>query len=89
MYENQLGETKVLNDIIIITNISRNLINENILKINQIIGTILSKIETIDNIPVQLRPLFTARRFLFMHSESLMHHTRIRSLMEKCKMTSL
>ena len=28
----------------------------------------------------QLKPLFTARRFLLLHTESLIHHARIRSL---------
>ena len=29
----------------------------------------------------QLKPLFTARRFLLLHMESLIHHSRIRSLL--------
>ena len=40
LYDNQVGQSKVLNEVITITNISRSLINENIFKINQIIGTI-------------------------------------------------
>ena len=53
LYQNQLNETNVLNYIIMITNISRGLINENILKINQITGTIFSINETIDTMLVQ------------------------------------
>ena len=34
-----------------------------------------------DSIMNQLKPLFTARRFLLLHMESLIHHSRIRSLL--------
>ena len=40
LYDNQISQSKVLNDVISIANIVRGLINENILKINQIISTI-------------------------------------------------
>ena len=33
----------------------------------------------------QLKPLFTARRFLFLHTESLIHHSRIISLLRQMK----
>ena len=33
----------------------------------------------------QLRPFFTARRFLLLHTEMLIHHSRIRSLLEQMK----
>ena len=33
----------------------------------------------------QLRPLFSARRFLLLHTESLIHHSRIRSLLGQMK----
>ena len=66
-----------------ITNISRHLINENILKINQIIGTISFLNEIVDSIMTHLKPLYIARRFLFLHSESLIHHSRIRPLFGK------
>ena len=39
------------------------------MKINDIIGTISSLNDTIRNIEQQLVPLFTARRFLFLHLE--------------------
>ena len=38
-----------------------------------------------DSIINQLRPLFSARRFLLLHMESLMHHSRIRSLLGQMK----
>ena len=40
LYSNQLAEKKGLDDVISVTNISRGLINENRLKINQILNTI-------------------------------------------------
>ena len=67
LYDNQVDQSKVLNDAISITNISRGLINENILKINQIVSTITFLNETIDSIMNQLKPLITARKFLFLY----------------------
>ena len=85
LYKNQISQSKVLNDVISIANISRGLINENIMKINQIISTITFINDTMYNIMNQLTPLFLARRFLLLHMESLMHHSRIRSLLEQMK----
>ena len=85
LYDNQVGQSKVLNEVITETNISRSLIYVNILKINQIIATISFLNETIDSIMAQLKPLFTTRRFIFLHSESLIHHSRIRSLLGQMK----
>ena len=34
-----------------------------------------------DSIMSQLRPLFSARRFLLLHTEMLIHHSRIRTLL--------
>ena len=68
-----------------IANISRGLINANIMKINQIISTITFINDTMDSIMNQLRPLFSARRFLLLHTESLIHHSRIRSLLGQMK----
>ena len=42
LYENQENQEEILNDIISVTNISRGLINQNVMKINDIIGTISS-----------------------------------------------
>ena len=79
LYDNQISQFKVLNDVISTANISRGLINENIPKINQTISTITFLNDTIDSIMNQLRPLFSARRFLLLHTEMLIHHARIRS----------
>ena len=81
LYDSQISQSKVLNDTIFITNILRGLIKENILKINQIISTITFLNDTMDSIMNQLRPLFSARRFLLLHTEMLIHHSRIRSLL--------
>ena len=54
LYSNQLAEKKVLEDVISVTNISRGLINENRLKINQIVSTTSGINETISNIQQQL-----------------------------------
>ena len=78
LYQNQVDQTNVLNDIISITNVSRGQINENIKKINKIIDTIISLNKTLRLIEGQLGPLYTARRFMFMHTEFISHHTRIR-----------
>ena len=83
LYENQVDQTQILDEIVTITNISRGLINENRLNINMIIDTILSINETILNIKEHIQTLFTARRFLLLHSEFIIHHTRIRYLMKQ------
>ena len=38
-----------------------------------------------DSIMNQLKPLFTARKFLLLHTESLIHQSRIRSLLGQMK----
>ena len=83
LYENQLDQTQILGEIVTITNISRGLINENRLNINMIIDTILSINETILNTKTHIQTLFTARRFLLLHSDFMTHHTRIRYLMKQ------
>ena len=85
LYDNQISQSKVLNDVISIANISRGLINVNIMKINQIISTISFLNDTMDSIMNLLKPLFTARGFLLLHMESLIQHSRIRSLLGKIK----
>ena len=76
LYDNQISQSRVLNDVISIANISKGLINENILKINQVISTITFLNDTVDSIMNQLRPLFSVRRFLLLHTEMLIHHAR-------------
>ena len=82
LYESQVDQTQILDEIITITNISRGLINENRLKLDMIIDTILSINEIILNIKTHIQTLFTARRFLLLHSEFMIHRTRIRYLMK-------
>ena len=83
LYSYQLAEKKVLQNVISVTNISRGLINENRIKVNQIISTISGINETISNIQEQLIPLFTARKFLIVQTEASLHHARIRSLLKE------
>ena len=70
LYDNQITQSKVLG-----------LINENILKINQIIRTITFLYDMMDSTVNQIKTLFSARRFLLLHTETLMHHVRIRLLL--------
>ena len=83
LYENQVDQEEILNDIISAANISRWLIKQNIMKINDIIGTILSLNDANGNIEQQLVPLFTARRFIFPHLEFLIHHSRLQELIKQ------
>ena len=85
LYDNQISQSKVLNDVISIANTSRGLINVNILKFNHIISTISFLNDTMDSIMNQLKLLFTTRRFLLLHIESLIHHSRFRSLLVQMK----
>ena len=73
----------MLEDVISVPNISRRLINENRLMINQIVSTISGINETVSNIQEQLIPLFTARKFLIVQTEASLHLVRIRSLLKK------
>ena len=52
LYDNQISQSKVLIDVISITNISRGLINANIMKTNQIISTINFINDTMDSIMI-------------------------------------
>ena len=81
LHDSQISQSKVLNNVISTANILRGLINENIFTINQIISTITFLNDTMDSIMNQLRPLFSARRFLLLHTEMLIHHARVRSLL--------
>ena len=83
LHENQIDQTHILDEIVTITNISRGMINENRLKIGKIIDTILSINDTILNIKTQIQTLITARRFLLLHSEFMIHYTRMRYLMKQ------
>ena len=58
LYDNQISQSKVLNNVISIANILRGFISENVLKINQIISTVTFLNHTMDIIMNQLRPYF-------------------------------
>ena len=55
LYDNQISQSKVLNDVISIANISRGLINANIMKVNHIISTISFLNDMMDSIINQLK----------------------------------
>ena len=65
LYENQVDQAQILDEIVTITNISRGLINENRLKMDMIVDTILSIKETILKINIHIQTLFTARSFFY------------------------
>ena len=83
LYENQIDQTQILDEIVAITNISRGLINENRLKIDMVIETVLSINETILNIKDIYKCYPQLGDFLLLHSEFMIHHTRIRYLMKQ------
>ena len=76
IYENQIKQGKVLDDIISISNISRARITENRLMINNMIDSIQFLSETLVNIHKKVEPLFITRRFLLTHVEVLIHTYR-------------
>ena len=53
------------------------------MKINEIISAIIFLNETIDSNAERLKPLYVSRRFQFLHTESQIHHMRIRSLLKQ------
>ena len=83
LYENQMDQTNILNEIVNITNISRGLINENRAKVNMIIDTLIGINETILNIEAHIKDLFSAKIFFLLNSESMIHHTRLRTLLKQ------
>lgn len=83
IYDNQIEQTNVLNEVISVANVSRGLINENIMKINEIINTITFLNETIVDISNSLKPLYRSRRFHLLYTETQIHHYRIRTLIRQ------
>ena len=61
LYDNQIKQGEVLDDIISITNISRALITENRHMINSMIDSILFLNDTLANIQRDIQPLFVTR----------------------------
>ena len=85
LYDNQISQAEVLNNVISKANNFRGLINANIMKINKIISAVSFLNDTMDSVRNQLKPLFTARRLHLLNTESLIHHSRIRSLLRQMK----
>ena len=77
IYDNQVSQAQVLNDIVTITNVSRSLINENRLLINGMIQTVITLNSTLKEIQHDLFLLLTTRKFLLTHAETLIHSHRL------------
>ena len=73
-----MRQGKVLDDIISITNISRVMITENRLMINNMTDCIQFPNETLLNFHKEIETLFITRRFLLTHAEGLIHTHRLR-----------
>ena len=73
LYEKQMDQTNILNEIVTITNISRGLIDENKATINMIIDTLLGINETIINIE------------LLLNSQAMIHHSGLRTWLKQMK----
>ena len=77
IYDNQVNQAQVLNDIVTITNVSRSLINENRVLINGMIQTVITLNSTLKEIQHDLFLLLTTRKFLLTHAETLIHSHRL------------
>ena len=78
LYDNQIKQGEVLDDIISITNISRALITENRHVINSMIDSLLFLNDTLAHIQRDIQPLIVTRQFLLTHAEVLIHSHRLR-----------
>ena len=76
-----MDQTNILNEKVTVTNIYRGLINENRAKVNLIIDTLLWINETIISIEAHIKHLFSAKIFFLLNSESMIHHTRLKTLL--------
>ena len=83
LYDNQVDQANVLSDLISVVNVSRGLINENVMRINQIIETISFLNKTVDCLAEKLKPLYITRRFYLLHTEIQIHHFRVRTLIRQ------
>ena len=61
LYDNQMRQSEVLDDVLSITNVSRGLITENRLKINNLIDSVLTLNETLTKTEKELEPLFVTK----------------------------
>ena len=85
IYDNQVHQTEVLNDVISISNVSRTLINENREKINGMIQNIATIYTDLEEVKKDLQELFETRRFLLIYSEVVIHYNRLRVSTETLK----
>ena len=83
LYQNQQNQASVLTDMVSITNVSRNLINENRLLINDMVTSIVSLNKTFIELQKDLFLLFTTRKFYLMHTEILIHIQKLDKAINK------
>ena len=83
LYANQVKHGEILTEVITITNISRGLIHENRLIINNLIDFVEFLNETLVNIHEDIEPLFVTRRFLLVHGKVQIHSHRLRASTDK------
>ena len=79
IYDNQMTQAEVLNDIVSISNVSRTLINENRQKINGMIKNIESIYENLEDVRKDIQFLFHSRKFMLIFSEVQIHLNRLRT----------
>ena len=83
LYANHIKHGEILNEVITITNISRGLIHENKLTINNLTDSVEFLNETLVNIHEDIETLFVTRRFLLVHGEVQIHSHRLKSSIDK------
>ena len=79
IYDNQINQAEVLNDIVSISNVSRTLINENRERINGMIQNIETLYHNLEDVRKDLSDLFNSRRFLIIYAEVQIHSKRLRT----------
>ena len=85
IYDNQVNQAEVLNDIVSISNVSRTLIKENREKINDMIENIGELYQSLDIIKGDMKALFKTRRFFLIYSEARIHLERLRGSIQTLK----
>ena len=85
IYDNQVNQAEVLNDIVSISNVSRTLINENREKINDMIENIGEIHQSLDIIKGDMKALFKTRRFFLIYAEARIHLERLRGSIQTLK----
>ena len=85
IYDNQVNQAEVLNDIVSITNISRSLIKENREKINDMLENIGELYQNLDILKDEMRVLFETRKFFLIYSEARIHFERLKGSIQTLK----